>query len=58
MYCCPIKGIQSSTDLESVVEILTLLITQILADMSIEEPDEEEEDWPIPDEPDNPENEP
>lgn len=23
-----------------------------------EEPDEEEEDWPIPDEPDNPENEP
>jgi hypothetical protein len=23
-----------------------------------EEPDEEEDDWPIPDEPDNPENEP
>jgi len=26
--------------------------------MSEEESDEEEEDWPIPDEPDNPENEP
>jgi hypothetical protein len=24
----------------------------------LEEEDEEEEDWPIPDEPDNPENEP
>jgi len=29
-----------------------------LRSMSEEEPGKEEEDWPIPDEPDNPENEP
>jgi hypothetical protein len=57
-YCCAINGTQPPADIYSVVGILPLLITQILADMTIEEPDEEEEDWPIPDEPDNPENAP
>ena len=37
MYCCPINGTQSPTDSESVVGIVPLLITEILADMTEEE---------------------
>ena len=36
-YCCAINGTQSPADIESVVGIVPLLITQILADMTEEE---------------------
>jgi hypothetical protein len=36
MYCCPINGTQSPTESESVVGIVPLLITEILADMTEE----------------------
>ena len=36
-YCCAINGTQSPADIESVVGIVPLLSTQILADMIEEE---------------------